>query len=349
MPFSKIERKISLFIITALFSIGAIAQDIQFSQFYAVPQFYNPAFAGGAHGVRAMIHGRYQWPGLDARYTTGLVGVDTYSPKFKSGFGVFYAYDNQGGSSQGSYNTLRLGLQPAFGMMQIGNNYTFPNQYNSNGFTNTSSGETTLRSSLPFFDATAGGLLYGKNLWAGFGIHHLNRPNLTFLSNDDGRIPLNITIHGGYKIPLLHLKYMKYIEGEKDISISPTFQYKLQTAGTGGFGGTNMQLDIGLYGIYDVIYIGVWYRGIAFKQYEWNNQLQNNESISTMIGYKFEAANLYASYSYDAIISNLAGYAKGAHELNITYILPHKSKKHKIWKTLPCPTFQLDILHNVSK
>lgn len=363
MSFSKIKKTYKLLILGIFLSYISVSQDIQFSQFYAVPQFYNPAFAGGAHGLRAMLHGRYQWPGLEARYVTGLVSVDTYLPRYKSGIGGFYAYDLQGNNNynthlfalQYSYEvmlnkkyTFRFGLQPAFGYMTIGNNFTFPNQFNNDG-PNGAAGESGIRASVPYFDASAGGLLYGKYLWAGFGVHHLTRPNLTFLTTNDGRLPLNVTIHAGYKIPLAHLKYMKYMESEKDISISPTFQYKFQTGGTGGFGGTNMQLDIGLYGIYDVIYLGVWYRGIAFKQYTWNNKLPNNESISVMIGYKFESANVYASYSYDAVISNLAGYAKGAHELNITYILPHKSKKHKIWKMLPCPTFQLDIIHNEAK
>jgi len=75
------QRCYKVLILTIVFGIfgnSSNAQDIQFSQFYAVTPYINPAFVGGAHALRAMVHGRYQWPGIDAKYATGLVSVDHF-------------------------------------------------------------------------------------------------------------------------------------------------------------------------------------------------------------------------------------------------------------------------------
>ncbi|MFN6946007.1 MAG: type IX secretion system membrane protein PorP/SprF, partial [Cytophagaceae bacterium] len=63
---------------------GTFAQDVQFSQFYAVPTHLNPAFVGSAHKPRAILHQRVQWPGLQARYITSFFSGDTWVQKYRS-------------------------------------------------------------------------------------------------------------------------------------------------------------------------------------------------------------------------------------------------------------------------
>ena len=84
---------------TLLSSVVTYAQDVQFSQFYQVPTYQNPAFAGSAHKTRATVHQRIQWPSIDAKYTTSFASVDGYKKEYSSGFGGYILFDQQGQSS----------------------------------------------------------------------------------------------------------------------------------------------------------------------------------------------------------------------------------------------------------
>src|SRR6187431_3811298 len=102
--FSKIYlRLIILIVLFASFGHNsAYAQDIQFSQFYAVPLYHNPAFAGSVHAPRATVHTRLQWLGLDANYKTYYASGDAYLNKYKSGIGFQILHDIQGSSTYAS-------------------------------------------------------------------------------------------------------------------------------------------------------------------------------------------------------------------------------------------------------
>ena len=75
-------------ILFLFFISNVFAFDPQFSMFYSVPLYINPAFAGARHANRAIVHQRWQWPNQAARYTTTHFGFDTYSDKYRSGFGI---------------------------------------------------------------------------------------------------------------------------------------------------------------------------------------------------------------------------------------------------------------------
>jgi type IX secretion system PorP/SprF family membrane protein len=144
-----VKLKVIFFVTVMHAMFPLIAQDIQFSQFYASPLFLNPAFAGSAHNTRMSFHERIQWPGLEAKYLTSLFSFDTYFAKQKSGFGLMMLHDVQGSrilkSSEvalqysyelpiSNYFTVRAGLQA--GIVSRNVNYAgmiFPDQLNSNG------------------------------------------------------------------------------------------------------------------------------------------------------------------------------------------------------------------------
>src|SRR5688572_20399902 len=84
------------FILSVFFTTVSQGQDIQFSQFYGSPLYLNPAFTGGAHNYRAILHQRLQWPGLEAKYSTSLFSADGYFNDYKSGLGLVFFKDTQG-------------------------------------------------------------------------------------------------------------------------------------------------------------------------------------------------------------------------------------------------------------
>lgn len=342
------SRNITLKLISvltpSLLALNALSQDVQFSQFYSSPLYLNPAFAGSAHHYRFITQNRWQWPALDAKYTTYSFTGDTYFNQYHSGVGFTLTHDIQGSNSLSSTDvqflysyelhlndkyTLRAGMQ--VGWMTRYVNYgglRFTDQYSNNGYdANTPSGEELLSPRKNMLDLSSGMIFYSQHLWAGISAHHLNSPNQSFYDIGPSRLPIKFTFVGGYKIPLTQAKHMAYLEDEKDISITPTFQYKFQ--------GKSDQVDLGIYGVYDQLLLGVWYRGIPFKRY---NSFQNNESVIAQIGWHFQDISI--AYSYDFITSKLTGAApKGAHEINLTYIIVKHHKGAKPMKRLPCPHF----------
>ena len=321
------------------------SQDIQFSQFYSSPLYLNPAFAGSAHHHRIITQNRWQWPGLDAKYNTYSLTYDSYFNQLRSGIGLMVTHDRQGSGSynttevQGLYShelhlsekyTIRVGAQAGMvtKALNVGDK-TFTDQYSNRGYdANSPSGEDLSNPRKNMLDIGLGTIFYSKNLWLGLASNHVNSPNQSYVIGASSRLPVKYSVVGGYKIPLTHNKHMAYLEDEKDISITPTFIYKFQ--------GKSDQVDVGVYGQYDQLLAGVWYRGIPTKQYQ--SDIQNNESMIFQLGWHF--SDFSVGYSYDLVISKLhSAMPKGAHEINLTYIIHKHHKGAKPMKRLPCPHF----------
>ncbi|HVD99301.1 MAG TPA: type IX secretion system membrane protein PorP/SprF [Cytophagaceae bacterium] len=342
------QRRITgLLLLFFLVGYQAFAQDIQFSQFYAVPLYQNPAFAGSAHALRATVHNRLQWPGIGgatsgsalSKYTTSYFAVDNFWSQYRSGVALQVLRDWQAGSTLSS---TQVGLQYAY-ELPISPTFTFrpglevdymdrsvdysklrfPDDFNNqNGWDgNIQTGNPRRQ----FIDVSSGGVLYSEKLWAGVSFNHINNPNES-LTGQVSRLPMKFNFMGGYKIYLKDNHYLAYLERAKEVSLTPTFNYKAQ--------GKSDQFDLGVYLIYDQLMAGAWYRGIPFKKYP---DFRNNESLVALIGWKYQSISI--GYSYDFTVSKLQTVGTGgAHELNITYV-HHKSKKYKPMKRLPCPSF----------
>jgi len=346
---TKIYRSIASIVVFIAFLAPSVtvAQDIQFSQFYAVPLYANPAFAGSLHVTRGIANTRLQWLGLNANYKTYYISGDSYSAKYRSGFGFQILKDEQGSnvysSTQASVMyayeipvsssfTVRAGLQGTFGQRTLDYNglrypgqFTDPNGYDPNN-PNAGTYQTGIKTQF-YPDFSSGLVAYSDRFWGGLSVHHLNTPNLQFPGAGKDNLPMNVELISGYKIPLAHKKYLAYTESEPDISITPTIHYKSQ--------GKSDQLDLGVYGMYDQLMWGFWYRGIPVMQYA--PGVQNNESVVFLLGWVYKSVSF--GYSYDLTVSKLTTAGPGgSHEFSLTYL--HKSsKKHKPMRRLPCPSF----------
>ncbi|MFN3402646.1 MAG: type IX secretion system membrane protein PorP/SprF [Cytophagaceae bacterium] len=340
----KIQAITLLFIISVggLFNNNAVAQDIQFSQFYNVPLYLNPAFAGSAHGTRVGFNQRLQWPKVDGKYISSYLGIDSYFPEYKSGVGVYFLQDFQGSnnisSSQASlvysyqiHLSEQLIFRPALevGLISRSVNYSqlkFPQEFNDTTGYRKNSSLDMANPRKTFTDIGSGGMLYTKSVWFGFSFHHLNQPNQSMF-NTKSKLPIKGAFVAGYKIDLTEKS--KYSEEEKEFSITPTVHYKFQ--------GQNDQVDFGLYVTYNYFVVGGWYRGIPTKRYE--RRFHNNESAIILLG--FSANGFKFGYTYDFVTSKLAvARTGGAHEINLTYVFqPPRAKKRKPMRRMPCPSF----------
>lgn len=329
-----------------IFYQSASAQDPQFSQFYAAPLYLNPAFAGSSELTRVGINYRNQWPSLNANFVTYSAYIDHYFDDYNSGIGLILLSDREGlvglqshsAGLQYAYQlrltdnlTFRPGLVVSAVSKNINfNNLVFESQINPlTGFDpNMGSGEEGFNNNVFYVDFGAGGLFYTPKFWVGGSVHHLTEPNQSFADEGSASLPMKISVHAGYKfhIPVAN---NTFAFGEiREVSITPTAQYKTQ--------GEFDQLDLGMYFTYEPLVLGLWYRGIPFKQLD---GFPNNESAIFLVGLTKNKLNI--GYSFDYTLSQLGIASGGAHEVSIRYEFftgdPRKPSKNV--RRIPCPRF----------
>ncbi len=323
-------------------------QDVQFSQFYATSLYQSPAFAGGAHLDRAILHERLQWMAIDGRFHTSLASFDTYFSQYKSGVGGYFMRDVQGarnirslqGALQYAYElhindmwAVRMGLQTEF--VQRSLNYsvlTFPSQFDGiNSADPGFNGSSPLsgRQNRTYVDFGTGALLYSDQMWFGATVHHLNTPNQSFVGGDVP-LPMRFSLTGGYQLRFKQDNDLLFRDHPTSYFVMPTFHYKSQ--------GKFDQIDLGVYIIYDHLLTGVWYRGIPIKKFD---GIQNNESMVFMVGWELKQT-FDIRYSHDFVVSSLSqpgARTGGSHEINVALLLHQafKNKSSQRLKRLPCP------------
>ena len=312
--------KRTLLILLVCFNYLALsAQDEHFSQFYAMPIQMNPALAGAYEGTyRMSLIYRDQWSNnLDSPYKTIAAGGDTRfkvdfgNKNFKDHFGVglyftsdrvaeFQSFSNQVAGYFAYHKKLTdrvpsyLGAGIKLGVIQRNINYdnlTFQDQFNQinafEGFTS----ETLPPNNLGFFD-TSFGLNYFVNAdktryYAGFAIHHLTNPNISFFSRIDNPNPnldLSETLDSRY---VFHLSMDTEIQYR--LELQPRVIYQSQ--------GNDNQLDIGTNIKYTFeslnsgLVLGMWVTAI--------NDLDGThlENITPLLG--LIQGNFIFGFSYD--------------------------------------------------
>jgi type IX secretion system PorP/SprF family membrane protein len=106
-------RKVVLLFVLLLGSGGSllIAQDPQFTQFYAAPLYLSPSFAGSGGATRVILNFRDQWPKLPGDFITYALSIDHYLEKYRSGIGLLLLRDQAAGSI---VNTTNIGLNYSY-------------------------------------------------------------------------------------------------------------------------------------------------------------------------------------------------------------------------------------------
>jgi len=79
--------KILPYIFLLFFCGPILAQDAQFSQYYAAPLHLSPSFSGATGGGRLVGNHRIQWPLMSVPYQTFAVSADYNLINFNSGVG----------------------------------------------------------------------------------------------------------------------------------------------------------------------------------------------------------------------------------------------------------------------
>ncbi len=291
------------------------AQDPQFSQYYASPLYLNPAFTGATGYHRLVLNYRNQWPAaVTNSFETYTFSYDFNWDRFHSGLGIFAIQDRAGTSALtfrnigGLYSYeaqltrklfLRGGIHFSYTTKDVDySRLLFNDQiYRGGG----PSFDASSYFNISYMDIATGGLLYSENAFIGFAAHHLNEPDESFLGGDS-RLPMKISLHGGYKFNLPSRYAAK--------SILLSFNYKQQA--------NFDQFDMGVYYNHEPIVFGVWYRGIPITAFKQDDYL-NNDAIAVLVGYAVNDMPLNIGYSYDITVSGLFSKSGGSHEISLIY------------------------------
>lgn len=317
-------------------------QDFQFGQFYALPLYYNPAFAGANLNSRLTAAYRNQWVGLQG-WKGWLGSFDWHIKNANSGIGLYLSknsidrlgYEQTNGMLQYAYRgrltkNLRVSTGFGIGFGQIAwsfGNQVFGDQLAGDPIRPKSVDPLAVLSLSDYYlDLQLGVLVYSQKWWTSVSVLHPHAPTYNLLG--DNVIEPRINVSGGYRF---EMKKPTDYKGEiSPNAITPALLLRSQ--------GHASQIDLGLYVHYVPFVFGLWYRGIPLPVK--GSKTLNSDAITALVGIKQN--NLSIGYSYDINVSGLVGVLGGSHEITVTYEFQTKYlslKGIKGSKALPCPSF----------
>ena len=316
-------RKFLILVFVGL-SGTVLAQDPEFTQFYANPLYLNPAFAGSTRCPRISLNYRNQWPALSGTFITNTASYDQHIEALGGGLGLLVLSDKAGEGTlttsniSGIYSyqlnvtrefSVRFGLQGTYVQKKVDwDKLTFGDMIDPRyGFIYETQ-EIRPNTNKNFWDFSAGILGYSSRYYGGIAINHLTEPEEFYIKAAEGsKLPMKITAHAGAIIP---------IAGSRDGStyISPNIIYQKQR--------DFKQYNIGFYISKAPLVAGLWYRG--------------GDAFIALIG--LQQGIFKFGYSYDVTVSKLYSTSAGSHELSLGLQLSCQAKK-KRFRTIKCPAF----------
>lgn len=315
-----------------------LAQDMQFTQFYASPMMLNPGFTGLIYEHRFSAAYRNQWPGIKRTYSTYMATYDYNISNLNSGIGGFLMQDRAGTSNLvttyaglnfsyrikvNKYSEARAGISVAMGQKKLDNSSLV---FNDQLLTGAGTSQDALNTQgVNYADIGLGALFNSTNYWIGVTAKHINQPNAS-LTGSVQPLPVYLSTHGGYR----------FVVGSKgtgrnkiDEFISANFNYRHQEKYD--------QLDIGANYVKSVLNVGLWYRGLPLKTYKAG--YPTRETIAILLGAEIPKKNLKVGYSYDITVSRLGiNNTQGAHEVTLVYEIYKKNKRNRR-VLVSCPKF----------
>lgn len=336
-------KRLLLFVLALVFGFQLYGQDQDFSQYYALPTFLNPALTGSFNGTyRFGIIYRDQWRQVSP------VPLSTYAfngeYKFRAssrskrpdygGIGMTFFTDRTGLIEQ---NTNSIALSGAFhkslnqrklqyismgfhiGIVQKNLNYTklfFEDQFDKINTFNKPTSETLENNNFAYGDYNLG-VAYAHELnkknaiYLGATLKHLTQPNVSFWRNSGSQNPDLITKN---KLPLLvGFQYNSDHQVSYRIGILPRLIVQWQGPHYQIMTGGNLRFGLGTFNN-SFLHIGTYTR--------MTNDAKTPFYVATitpLIG--FEINDLLIGLSYDVAISDVARNYKniGIFEFSLRY------------------------------
>ncbi len=285
-------------------------QDVQMTQYWAVPTYYNPAATGDSDYVRIRGGARLQWVGIKNAPNSFLGAADSpfklIGKRFGGGVSVMSEtlglYSNLLISGQLSFKLklfkgeLSIGVQPGYFNTKFkGTEVYIPEGDDYHQSTDEAIPRQDLAGSV--FDLGAG-ILYNHK-WFYFGVagQHLLQPTV--------KMSVEETESNETQEYESELRRMVYFTGGSNIALKNTL-FELQPSFLVKTDFSMFSAELTARATYNkFLTFGVGYR--------WK------DAISAMIGAEYK--NIFLGYSYDYPMSKIAAGSSGSHEIVIGYRL----------------------------
>lgn len=322
-------RKLFLLVILILliFNSRLCAQvDAHFTQYYAYPQWLNPAFTGVMDGsYRVTANYRKQWPSVSNPFYSQGLSADMALPKsFGLGLTIFNQKTGDGGYQYTTgylslsyqvhltrYGVLSSGFQVGFlnrrvdpAKLQFGNQFNpligyDPSLPSNEVFAYPSTTSADGGIGLLYFDGNPN---KSFNPFIGVSLYHLTQPNNQFISNtNDNKVPVRYSIHGGIRVRM-----------SERVDLVPHAIYLSQGNASEIAGGVAVNLKID--GNKDLIAGGTY---------------RLNDAIAPNIGLHYNGLTIGFSYDINTSQQKTVASFNGGYELSISFTNPKKTPDTK--------------------
>ncbi|MBS1760833.1 MAG: PorP/SprF family type IX secretion system membrane protein [Bacteroidetes bacterium] len=329
-------------LVCAILISDAVAQDPNFSQFFASPLTSNPALTGKFDGLyRIAGNFRNQWPTIPNAYETKTASADFHLftnrlPDIdRMGVGILGLTDRAGdgvlvtnyaglslayhkGLDENGYHQISAGFQGTYVNKRLDvTKVLFEDQLTPLGFTGvTNEIFTNKQVNVNYVDVNAGLFYNGttngyNNFYLGASMYHINRPKESF-KGGDYLLSARTTLQAGGKIPVGPYNYFHF-------AVNHSMQAQAHNTVIGGAFSLNVnQNETNPTNIY----LGSWYR------------LQ--DALIPYIGLEFNGLLIGATYDMNTSNLKTASNSKGGIELSLIFI---KKPNDPDLKKLNCPRF----------
>lgn len=310
-----------LLLVAIMAPARAVAQsDALFSQYWALPTYYNPAAAGNSDSIKITAGAKMQWVGITNAPVTFTGLADSPFKLFKKRFGVGIAFSQE---SIGLFSTFNVGVQLAYklkllgGTMSIGMQMGIVNQTFRGTDVFIPDGDdyhSTDDEAIPTtdiagtgFDMSAGVFYTHRWFWASLSSTHVIQPTITLSSDSETDSQYEFQMGRAF-----------YFMAGSNIPIKNTL-FEIQPS-------VMLRTDL-------TSFTGDITARVRFKKfisgglgYRWK------DAISIMVGGEYKS--FFLGYCYDYPTSAISKASSGSHEVflqyNVKLNLQEKNKnKHK--------------------
>ncbi len=323
---------VSILAFLSVLGIAPVAdgQDMNYSQYFSSPLYYNPAFTGINTGVRARFLYRNQWPSLPISFKSYYFSADLGDRNLpgSGGIGILINQDTPGVGLINNFGAaLTLGVRvpiTSYMVTQVGvkagimqrrvnwDDLVFASQLDpkyGNVYTSTFDSPDANKRTVPDFGVggvlqfiNPGGSISGN---IGFSVDHIFRPDVSFLSTGSSPYPRKW-------VGQFDLIFSTGAGGSSMMARSFDEPLKINIGGIYQNQASLNSLQVGLNLLKYNIYLGGWFKSTMTGVV--------NSSMALVAGYKYnfyDDMNLKFMYSYDLQISGALQGTGGAHEISL--------------------------------
>lgn len=314
---------VAVMVFSAITSTVVGQVDAQFTQYWAIPNYYNPAATGTTDFIKIVGGSRMQWVGITDAPNTFVVAADSPLKLYGKRIGVGLVmqqetlglYTSMSGGLQFSYKLklfggeLSLGLQP--GLLNEtfrGTEVELVTSDTDDSLNSTDEGIPTTDIGGMAFDLAFGAFYTHKYFWAGISATHITQPTISLSAESDT----------GDSLYEFEAGRAFYFMAGGNIPIENTL-FEIQPSMLIRTDLTTTQAEVTGRLRYKQFLSG----GLAYRY---------KDAVSILLGAEYK--NVYIGYSYDYSVSAIGTVSSGSHEIFVAYNmkldLSDKNKnKHK--------------------